>query len=367
MKILHINSYYASSKFYKYFYDLQERSGMDIDVFVPVPKTKNHPSDSFGPYTTLSFNHGRFDRYAFHLKHKKIVADIQVKYDISAYSLLHAHSLFSNGFVAMKLKRKYRIPYVVAVRNTDVNTFFKKMIHLRRLGVKILNEADQIVFLSKSHCREVINKYIPNENREEIIEKIKVIPNGIEKFWIDNKYLRENLNDSPLRLLFVGDVNKNKNIITTLKAVELMQEKGNCARLTVVGAIKDQSIFRELDKYHCLDYFPFMPKESLLEQYRKHDIFVMPSIHETFGLVYAEAMSQGLPVIYSIGQGFDEQFPEGQVGYHVDPHSHCDIERKIEAIVDNYLDISHRCTDLCSRFEWGAIVTEYSDVYDKIF
>ena len=37
--------------------------------------------------------------------------------------------------------------------------------------------------------------------------------------------------------------------------------------------------------------------------YRENDIYVMPSIIETFGLVYAEAMSQGLPVIYTRGQG----------------------------------------------------------------
>jgi len=44
----------------------------------------------------------------------------------------------------------------------------------------------------------------------------------------------------------------------------------------------------------------------------------MPSITETFGLVYAEALSQGLPVLYTRGQGFDRQFEEGEVGYAVD-------------------------------------------------
>ena len=47
----------------------------------------------------------------------------------------------------------------------------------------------------------------------------------------------------------------------------------------------------------------------------------MTSLGESFGLTYAEAMSQGVPVIYSKGQGFDGQFKEGVVGYHVDPLS----------------------------------------------
>ena len=43
----------------------------------------------------------------------------------------------------------------------------------------------------------------------------------------------------------------------------------------------------------------------------------MPSIHESFGRVYAEAMTQGVPVIYSKGQGFDGIYPDGHVGYSV--------------------------------------------------
>ena len=43
----------------------------------------------------------------------------------------------------------------------------------------------------------------------------------------------------------------------------------------------------------------------------------MPSRYETFGLVYGEAMSQGLPIIYSKGQGVDGYFKEGTVGYGV--------------------------------------------------
>ena len=40
--------------------------------------------------------------------------------------------------------------------------------------------------------------------------------------------------------------------------------------------------------------------------------FCLPSHAETFGLVYVEAMSQGLPIIYE-GQGFDKQFQDGEV------------------------------------------------------
>lgn len=127
MKILHINSYYNGSVFYKKFYDHQVENNIDIDVYVPVSSSYVEPSFDYGVYTKVSKNHHKFDRYFFYLKHYKIYKDINRKYNMSNYSILHAHSLFSNGYIAMKLKEEYGVPYIVAVRNTDVNIFFKKV------------------------------------------------------------------------------------------------------------------------------------------------------------------------------------------------------------------------------------------------
>ncbi|HGK7332802.1 TPA: glycosyltransferase [Streptococcus suis] len=66
----------------------------------------------------------------------------------------------------------------------------------------------------------------------------------------------------------------------------------------------------------------------------------MPSFHESFGLVYAEAMSQGMPVIYTRGQGFDGQFEEGVVGFSVDCIDEVEISNKIISIVKGFKFLS---------------------------
>ena len=126
MKVLHINSYYVGSNFYKNLYDKQKELGLDIDVYVPVSNAIDISKLQLGDYTTISRNHNKYDRFCFHIKHNKIYKDIVNKYTISKYSIIHAHSLFSNGYIAYKIYKKYRIPYIVAVRNTDVNTFLRK-------------------------------------------------------------------------------------------------------------------------------------------------------------------------------------------------------------------------------------------------
>lgn len=364
MKILHINSYYSVSKFYKNLYDEQVNHGLDIDVFVAIPSNFEKRDFNHGGYTTISRNHNQFDRFLFHLKHKKILKDVINKYVMEDYSVIHAHSLFSNGYIAYRLKKEFDIPYIVAVRNTDVNLFFKKMIHLRKLGIEIMNEANQIIFLSKPYRDQTIENYIPKSLRKSIYNKVSIIPNGIDEFWFDNIVSTKPKPVKPyLKLLQIGDINRNKNIETTLKAIDVLFKMGFKVTLDVVGKVKDQNVFDKMKDYDFVNYLGYKPKEELINIYRENYIFVMPSIHESFGLVYAEAMSQGLPVIYTRGQGFDGQFQDGEVGYCVDCNDATEIAEKIIEIADKYNEVSMRCKDKSNKFNWDMIVNNYQKIY----
>ncbi|MCK9218185.1 MAG: glycosyltransferase family 4 protein [Firmicutes bacterium] len=364
MKILHINSYYSTSNFYKNLYDSQKEHGLNIDVYVFVSTSDDVSKLKLGNYTTISKNHGKYDRYIFHLKHLKILSDIQTKFDIRKYSILHAHSLFSNGYIAYKLKQKYNTPYIVAVRNTDVNLFFKKIFYLRKTGINILRNAEKIMFLSEPYKKETIDKLIPYKYKKEIADKSIVIPNGIDKYWLENK-LKERIipNDNRIGLVYAGQINDNKNIETTIKACELLMEQGYDITYKIIGKIMDKRYIDIIKGYSFIEYIPYCRKEKLINHYRNSDIFIMPSEHETFGLVYAEAMSQGLPVIYSRGQGFDGQFEDGLVGYSVQYNSPEEIAKKVIVIINNYESISQNCINKVDKFNWNKIADKYIEIY----
>lgn len=367
MRILHINSYYSVSGFYKNLFELQLKSKIDIDVFVPVSTSFEKKDFNFGEYTTVSKNHNKFDRAIFHIKHHKILNDIKRKYDINKYSLIHAHSLFSNGYIAMKLKQKYGTPYIVAVRNTDVNVFFKRMIHLRKMGLKILMDSEQIVFLSESYRNFVFEKYVPKLMHESFLAKSHIIPNGIDKFWFEHiNEPKEKKANSEIKLLQVGNLDKNKNVETTIKVIELLNERGYQAKLDVVGRVKDQKIFDVIKNSNHVRYLGYKSKGDLIQIYKKNDIFILPSINESFGLVYAEAMSQGLPIIYTRGQGFDRQFEEGIVGYSVQHDSAEDIADAILEITKMYSSLSENCISLVYKFDWSRIESKYLELYEKV-
>lgn len=92
----------------------------------------------------------------------------------------------------------------------------------------------------------------------------------------------------------------------------------------------------------------------------------MPSFYESFGLVYAEAMSQGLPVVYTRGQGFDQWFPDGEVGWSVDPNRPNEIVNAILKITEDYKRYKENALRGSNRFNWTRIVVEYLEIYKSV-
>lgn len=362
MKILHINSYYQHSHFYKNLYEIQSNES-DVQVYVPVSNQSDENFD-YGTYTCISACFNKFDRSIFHLKHLKIYKDILKKYDFSKFDIIHAHSLFSNGYIAYKLNKKYHIPYIVAVRNTDINVFFKKMVHLRHLGIDILKNASKIIFISESYKTQCLDKYVPKKYRKELLNKSVVIPNGLDNFYFLHKNNPKSLTDiKNINLLYVGDINKNKNILFTCSAIEKMLQTGYQININVIGKVLDKKIYDTLIEKEYVTYYSPLDKQKLITFFKQSDIFVMPSITETFGLVYLESMSQGTPVIYTDGQGFSSFFNEGVVGYSVNLENVDSMVNAIKKTILNYDKISRNCTEFLTEFSWKKISEKYNDIY----
>ena len=127
----------------------------------------------------------------------------------------------------------------------------------------------------------------------------------------------------------------------------------------------DEKVKQLLDNGNNVSVIPYLTKEELINYYRAADIFVMPSFKETFGRVYAEAMTQGVPVIYTRGQGFDGIFEEGTVGYSVKADDVEEIVTSIKKIIGNYKTISANCIDRCTVFNWEDISERLEQLYIK--
>ena len=360
--VLHICSSYAQNDLYNQLISRLTNFGIKNTVFVPV---LNKVNQTYGENIIVRKCFNYIDRFFFLIKQKKIMNKLVDEIDdLQHFDLIHAHYLFTDGNVAYKLKKEYNIPYIVAVRNTDVNVFFKYRVNLRQRGVKILLEASNIIVLSPSYISNVL-QYVPDKYKKIIRDKMIVIPNGINEFWLKNSDIKQ-LDPREISVVFAGRIDKNKNLVTALEAMDLLRKCGYNADYHFAGKIANQKIYDYVISRDYATYHGVLSKEKLIDLYRDCDIFLMPSYHETFGLVYAEAMSQGLPVIYTKGQGFDNQFEEGVVGYAVNPKDKVEIKDRLIDVIENYNTLSNNCVKNVGRFNWDMIAEKYYGIYAEI-
>ncbi|MFD1294225.1 glycosyltransferase [Lutibacter holmesii] len=137
-----------------------------------------------------------------------------------------------------------------------------------------------------------------------------VIPNGIDTNVIPQKKWKINKEGKIKNLLFLSRVHPKKGIDLLIKAVSKLDNK--YLRITIAGN-GEEGYINELKKLtkdlSLTDQFNFVGPlygNKKWELYGKSDVFILPSYSENFGIVIAEALHIGLPVITTTGTPWKE-------------------------------------------------------------
>lgn len=137
------------------------------------------------------------------------------------------------------------------------------------------------------------------------------------------------------RLLFVGNLDPRKGLHTLVEAIHLLKDPE-----IVLDVLGDESSHpryarrvRRLVANRGLEgavrLHGRVDRQSVARFYSEADVFVLPSSYEPFGIVFAEAMSCGLPIIATSAGGTPELVVHGENGLLVPPH---DVNALAEAI-----------------------------------
>jgi len=123
--------------------------------------------------------------------------------------------------------------------------------------------------------------------------------------------------------LYIGRFSKEKNILDLLEAYRRLKAKNYDWGLILVGS---GSLGGDIEAYikrqGIKDVFipGFKQKEAIPQYLAVSDVFVLPSVSETWGLVVNEAMASGLPVLISERCGcYPDLIKEGVNGFSFDP------------------------------------------------
>lgn len=368
MNVLHICSDYPYTSVYRELLD-HFSDKTSHTVYVPMLRGAQVPLEQAPSRVNVVYSqdHTGLDRIFYRKKTQKVVAALERKVDLRGFEIIHGHHLFSGGGAAYQVAQRYGIRYITAVRNTDVNWFLRYAFHLRSFGMRILEGASRVIFISPAHLHTVISRFVPPRLRDSLASKAMVIPNGVSDFWLENRYWRSSPGPGvPIRLLYVGQFTANKNALGLIRAAELLYGRGHPVEVTLIGEGPEKE---RLQSYASRNTIPIhvegwvSSRWELRERYRTADVLVLPSFTETFGLVYIEAMSQGLPIVYSSGQGIDGYFRVGEIGYPCKPGRPSSIADAVLAICEGYPKLSNNCTTFSTRFRWVDIAREYESIY----
>ena len=142
----------------------------------------------------------------------------------------------------------------------------------------------------------------------------------------------ENIQNRPLRILFVGSMSQRKGLADLFTAIKLLNTQH--VELVVLGSLAaDINFYRkELSSFR---YEPPRLHKEVLELMESCDVFCLPSIVEGRALVMQEAMSRQLPIIITKNTGGEDLIKEGETGFLVPVGNPEAIAEKIEWFLSN--------------------------------
>jgi glycosyltransferase involved in cell wall biosynthesis len=158
--------------------------------------------------------------------------------------------------------------------------------------------------------------------------RIRVIPHGVTIPARPMPMQRQN--DKLLKVLYVGRMEHRKGTVDLLRAIPEVLKEVSGVQFTLAGADRPHAPGSRLfQDYFRQDYpldiqkhvrFAGQPDENVLtELYQDCDLFVGPSLYESFGLIFVEAMRWGKPVVACRTGGIPEVVKDGECGLLANP------------------------------------------------
>jgi glycosyltransferase involved in cell wall biosynthesis len=237
--------------------------------------------------------------------------------------LIHDHGIWGQSNLASWwAARSRRVPYVLSPRGMlepwalEFKARKKKlawMLYQRR----IIASAAALVATSEQECKN-IKRLFPNL-------PVAVIPNGIDLLKVSDAFLARAPASHGGTVLFMSRIHPIKNLTGLLHAWKLLTpELVKGWRLVIAGLDEEghgqeiAALVRKLGLQGSVELIGPVGEDSKTPVFNSSDVFVLPSFSENFGVVVAEALAYGLPVIATTGTPWQE-LPRRGCGWWVDP------------------------------------------------
>lgn len=201
---------------------------------------------------------------------------------------------------------------------------------IRRLMVSFNNRFDLIIAPSQNLARQI--------SAEGVHTPVRYITNPV--VFGDSAGVVPAERTPGFTVLYAGRLGPEKNIPYLIKAFAALQKTVPDSLLWIAGRGPEgpalESLCAELGLGRCVKFLGFLDHPTLARYYAACDVFVLPSLMETQGLVVMEAMWFGRPVVVTRAiVSAEELVAQGINGYIVDPDSVDDLTQRLSALAND--------------------------------
>jgi len=275
------------------------------------------------------------------------------------YDICHCHFIIPTGVLAMKLKKKFGLEYVITAHGSDVpghNTDRFKFLH--KFTGPILRKFCKMakaITVPSHFLKDLILKNI----NYDIDKKIIVLPNGSRDFLMED-IKKENI------ILSIGRMHEGKGFQYLIEGFKKIDRED--WKLYLVG---DGPYKKTLEKMaggnKNIIFTGWIDNKGakFIELINKAKVFSLLSAFESQGIVYLEAMSAGCSILASNINACKETVSD-EVGYLVQRDNINEIELKLRRLIDDNVRLDFFMKNSRKRYEkkynWAKIIEEYKKI-----
>ena len=254
----------------------------------------------------------------------------------------------------------------------------KKQALLRKPSLKALYQffvqsRDERTLLNAAPNIIVDTAYVEDKLRSyglRHVPNMYVIPQGI-----DETFYSISCNPKSNLILCVGAIAPRKGHIYTVEMFNLLRKRGINARLRIIGSLADSAYYALLQQK--ITDSPYkaditlevnLPREDLLKAYADAQLFVLHSREESQGIVFAEAMATGLPVVATRVGGIPYVVADQKSGLlcpYGDVETMTDMVAKLLTDESLWQRYSEAAKEIAKGFSWTYIVNRIIRLYNE--
>ena len=284
----------------------------NVIVFAPGYKNVKYDDSKYN-YKVVRCKSIKMPIVDYSLPLPKLDKNFKKELENTKLDIVHIHSPFSIGKMGIKYAKKNNIPVIGSMHSQFKQDFLRAVKFewfanlLTKTVIKQFNRCDECWAVNQ----EVADIYYKDYHYKGMIT---VMNNATEMSILNNIERAKSIVNQKLNILpdekvflYVGRINKLKNIFFIVDSLKILKEKCNFKfKMLFVGSGQDEDNLKKLIKSYNMEDDIIMcgritDRELLAYHYARADLFLFPSFYDTSSIVQIEAASQKTPTLFIEG------------------------------------------------------------------